>query len=174
MSAQFDIVIAGGGMVGISLALYLGEVLPAEKRIALVEGFPFPESLPGHKPEYHPSFDSRSTALSYSSKLIYQRLGVWQDLQQWLCPIQSIHVSNRGRFGSTLLEAQEHGWPALGYVVENAWLGATLAQVLHRQGRIELISPARVIDAQPSGARVTLRLEGASDIELHTLSLIHI
>ncbi|MBT3412002.1 MAG: 2-octaprenyl-6-methoxyphenyl hydroxylase [Halieaceae bacterium] len=172
MSAQFDIVIAGGGMVGISLALYLGEVLPAEKRIALVEGFPFPESLPGHKPEYHPSFDSRSTALSYSSKLIYQRLGVWQDLQQWLCPIQSIHVSNRGRFGSTLLEAQEHGWPALGYVVENAWLGATLAQVLHRQGRIELISPARVIDAQPSGAGVTLRLEGASDIELHTSLLV--
>ncbi len=172
MNTQFDIVIAGGGMVGISLALYLGEVLPAKKRIGLVEGYPFPEPAPEHKPEYHPSFDSRSTALSYSSKSIYQRLGVWEDLQQWLCPIESIHVSNKGRFGSTLLEASEHGWPALGYVVENAWLGATLAQVLHRQGRVELLSPARVTDAQPDGAGVTLRVEGAIDQELHTSLLV--
>ena len=81
MSTHYDIVIAGGGMVGISLALYLGETLSAETRICLVEGFPFPEPLPGHRADYHPSFDARSTALSYSSKLIYQRLGVWENLQ---------------------------------------------------------------------------------------------
>ena len=159
-------------MVGISLALYLGEVLPGDSRICLVEGYPFPEPLPGHKPEYHPSFDARSTALSYSSQLIYQRLGIWQDLQQWLCPIESIHVSNRGRFGSTLLEATEHGWPALGYVVENAWLGATLAQALHKQGRIELISPAKVIDAQPDDAGVCLRIEGKVERQINTRLLV--
>ena len=159
-------------MVGISLALYLGEVLPGDSRICLVEGYPFPEPLPGHKPEYHPSFDARSTALSYSSQLIYQRLGIWQDLQQWLCPIESIHVSNRGRFGSTLLEATDHGWPALGYVVENAWLGATLAQALHKQGRIELISPAKVIDAQPDDAGVCLRIEGKVERQINTRLLV--
>ncbi|MEP5568218.1 MAG: 2-octaprenyl-6-methoxyphenyl hydroxylase [Halioglobus sp.] len=172
MSDTFDIVIAGGGMVGISLALYLGEVLPNESRICLVEGYPFPEPLPGHKPEYHPSFDARSTALSYSSKLIYQRLKIWQDLQQWLCPIESIHVSNRGRFGSTLLEAKDHGWSALGYVVENAWLGATLAQALHKQGRIELISPAKVIDAQPDDAGVCLSIEGKRERKINTRLLV--
>ena len=172
MSDRYDIVIAGGGMVGISLALYLGEVLPGDSRICLVEGYPFPEPLPGHKPEYHPSFDARSTALSYSSQLIYQRLGIWQDLQQWLCPIESIHVSNRGRFGSTLLEATDHGWPALGYVVENAWLGATLAQALHKQGRIELISPAKVIDAQPDDAGVCLRIEGKVERQINTRLLV--
>ena len=39
MAEQRDIVIAGGGMVGISLALELGRVLPAATRITLVEGF---------------------------------------------------------------------------------------------------------------------------------------
>ena len=118
MSQQYDIVIAGGGMVGVSLAIYLAEVLPADTRICLVEGFPFPQPVPGHRPDYHPSFDARSTALSYSSRIIYERLGLWDALEQWLCPIETIHVSNRGRFGSTLMQASEHGWPALGYVVE--------------------------------------------------------
>ncbi len=162
MSQQYDIVIAGGGMVGVSLAIYLAEVLPADTRICLVEGFPFPQPVPGHRPDYHPSFDARSTALSYSSRIIYERLGLWDALEQWLCPIETIHVSNRGRFGSTLMQASEHGWPALGYVVENAWLGASLAQALHRQGKVELISPARVVDAEPGAERTRLTLEGGA------------
>jgi len=166
MGQQYDIVIAGGGMVGISLALYLASALPPQTSIALVEGYPFPEPQPGHRADYHPSFDARSTALSYSSRLIYQRLDLWADLQQWLCPIESIHVSNRGRFGSTLMHARDHGWEALGYVVENAWLGASLAQALHRQGRVELISPARVTDASPAGGMTRLSLEGCPYAEL--------
>ncbi len=141
MAEYRDIVIAGGGMVGASLALQLAAVLPEDLGICLVEGFPFPEAVPGHRPDYHPAFDARSTALSYSSKLIYERLGIWGDLSEWLCPIESIHVSSRGRFGSTLMQASEHDWPALGYVVENAWLGNALVQALHRQERVDLRSP---------------------------------
>ena len=172
MRQHYDIVIAGGGMVGISLAIYLAEVLPETTGIALVEGFPLPQPRPGHQPDYHPSFDARSTALSYSSRLIYERLGLWQGLQQWLCPIDSIHVSNRGRFGSTLMRADDHGWEALGYVVENAWLGASLAQALHRQGKVELINPARVTDACPTGEMTRLTLEGAEQPSLETALLV--
>jgi 2-octaprenyl-6-methoxyphenol hydroxylase len=83
MAAYSDIVIAGGGMVGVSLALQLGELLSEKVSITLIEGFPFPESLSGAVPSYHPSFDARSTALSYSSRLIYEKMGVWSDLEQW-------------------------------------------------------------------------------------------
>lgn len=172
MEDRREIVIAGGGMVGISLALYLAEVLPDEIRICLVEGFPFPEPLAGHRPDYHPSFDARSTALSYSSKLIYERLGIWDSLQQWLCPIASIHVSSRGRFGSTLMQAEDHGWPALGYVVENAWLGNSLVQALHRQGRVELLSPARVIDAQSTDDGILLSLDSDAVSQLRADLLV--
>ena len=89
-------------MVGISLALQLARLMPDETSICLVEGFPFPKVSADGRPEYHPSFDARSTALSYSTRLIYEQMQVWEDLQQWLCPIESIHVSSRGRFGSTL------------------------------------------------------------------------
>ena len=160
MSDYVDIVIAGGGMVGVSLALQLGAMLPPHTSILLVEGFPMPAPVADSLPDYHPAFDARSTALSYSSRLIYEKMQVWDDLCRWLCPIESIHVSSRGRFGSTLLRAGDHNWPALGYVVENSWLGNALIQQLHRRNRVEVRSPAKVVSATPAGAGVSLQLEG--------------
>ena len=172
MAEYRDIVIAGGGMVGASLALQLAAVLPEDVSLCLVEGFPFPQPEPGHRPDYHPAFDARSTALSYSTRLIYERIGVWEDLTRWLCPIEKIHVSSRGRFGSTLMEAAEHGWSALGYVVENAWLGNTLIQALHRQDRVELRSPCKVVAVEPRGNRVRLQLSGDQDAALDAALLV--
>lgn len=167
-----DIVIAGGGMVGASLALQLAAVLPEPVSICLVEGFPMPAPLAAGRPDYHPSFDARSTALSYSSRLVYEKIQVWEELSEWLCPIETIHVSSRGRFGSSLLRAVDYGWTALGYVVENAWLGNALIQALYRQGRVEIISPARVAAAVPEGRGMRLQLEGEAEIALETALLI--
>ena len=166
MKSSRDIVIAGGGMVGASLALQLAAVLPQELSICLVEGFALPAPLATGRPEYHPSFDARSTALSYSSRLIYEKMAFWDELHQWLCPIDSIHVSSRGRFGSSLLQADDYAWSALGYVVENAWLGNALLQALYRQGRVEILSPARVVAAMPEGQGMRLQLE---DTNLSTI-----
>jgi 2-octaprenyl-6-methoxyphenol hydroxylase len=166
MIAEQDIVVAGGGMVGISLALQLAGKLPVTTSICLVEGFPFPDTSADGRPEYHPSFDARSTALSYSTRLVYERMQVWDDLQEGLCPIESIHVSSRGRFGSTVMRAQDYGWPALGYVVENAWLGNALVQALYRQGRVEIRSPARVVGATADDRGMRLRLDGGEPEEI--------
>lgn len=172
MSIYRDIVIAGGGMVGVSLALQLGAMLPNDTTILLVEGFQLPKVVVDGEPEYHPSFDMRSTALSYSSRMIYEKMQVWEDLQKRLCAIEHIHVSSRGRFGSTLLQAEDYGWPALGYVVENAWLGNTLIQALYRQARVEVRSPARVLEATAAGSGVSLRLEGDVDTDIDTALLL--
>tara|TARA_R100000900_G_scaffold127863_1_gene102894 strand:- start:57547 stop:58794 length:1248 start_codon:yes stop_codon:yes gene_type:complete len=154
-----DIVIAGGGMVGISLALLLAEQLPATRSITLVEGFRLPPAA-GRVPDYHPAFDARSTALSYRSRSLYEQCGVWETLRRHTCAIETIHVSSRGRFGSSLLRASEHDWPALGHVVENPWLGQALLHVLRGRPGIELLNPARVVEAQASAGGMRLQLEG--------------
>lgn len=139
---HYDVVIAGGGMVGASLALSLSQHSQGELQILLIESFPL-KTQPG-QPVYTPSFDARSTALSYGSRLIYESLGVWPTLAQHCSPITQIHVSSRGAFGSTVMTAAEMQWPALGYVVENAWLGNSLMAALAEQGSVTLAAPATV------------------------------
>jgi 2-octaprenyl-6-methoxyphenol hydroxylase len=163
-----DIVIAGGGMVGVSLALQLGQLMSGQTSICLIENAPLPDPQASGKPKYHPSFDARSTALSYSSRLIYEKMGVWNDLKEWVCPIETIHVSTRGRFGSTVMDPKDLLWPALGYVVENAWLGSALVQALYRQGRVEVVSPARVLKATPGESGTALQIEGGRESQMTT------
>ncbi|EED31874.1 2-octaprenyl-6-methoxyphenyl hydroxylase [gamma proteobacterium NOR5-3] len=151
------IVIAGGGMVGLSLALLLHEQLPDATRITLVEGraLPAPGDAPGG---YHPSFDARSTALSYSTATLFRELGLWNALLPGLAAINQIHVSRRGRFGSSLLSSAEQGWDALGWVVENPCLGRTLLAAAHDCPRLSLRCPDRVTDATPRGPGVRVSL----------------
>lgn len=149
------IVIAGGGMVGLSLALLLEQQLPGA-RITLVEKARLPG--PGELGAYHPSFDARSTALSYSSIEVLRELGLWPALEPGLSPINEIHVSRRGRFGSSLLSSREMRWEALGWVVENAWLGRTLLAQAQRCERITLRCPAEVHAATPSTTGVQVQV----------------
>lgn len=158
---QYDLIIIGGGMVGASLAAAL---LPTAEelglRMALIEAQALPE---GGEPVFTPSYDARSTALAQGVRTLYRRMGIWSALEAHLTPIDQIHVSDRGRFGSTRLRAAEEGVPALGYVVENHWLGRVLISHLQRHAgaHLELISPAEVKTLVPgtSGNEILLQTE---------------
>ena len=108
MTEAVDILIAGGGPVGAALALALQDtghsVVLTEARDA------GPAGAGGTKPA-----DARAIALSYASRLILEHLQVWSGLAA--TPIETIHISQQGGFGRTLIRAAECGVPALGYVV---------------------------------------------------------
>ena len=153
-----DVAIAGGGLVGASLALALA---PLGFKVALAEAV-----APGGGD--HPSFDERTTALANGSVRIFQSLGVWRHMEREATPIRRIHVSDQGRFGVARIDAAEQGLEALGYVVPNRVMWAALWEGLRAASGIQLMAPARVIDtATVPGAR-TLRVEraGGEVIEL--------
>ena len=106
-SEAVDILIAGGGPVGAALALALEgsghSVVLAEARSADSSGA-----------RGATSGDARAIALSYSSHLILERLNAWSRLAA--TPIATIHVSQQGGFGRTLIRAADYALPALGYV----------------------------------------------------------
>ncbi len=138
-----SLAIIGGGLVGASLALALQDGARERGwRIHLIEPFE-----PGH--EYQPSYDARSTALSYGTRLIYQRLGLWERIAERAEPILRIHVSERGSFGAARLDCAREGVEALGYVVENAWIGHCLWQALDDQVVVRHC-PAEVERLEPS------------------------
>lgn len=151
---MWDVVIVGGGMVGASLALALQ---PLQLKVALIEAVAF-----GSRSQ--PAYDDRSVALSYGSSLIYQGMGIWQQLKTQVAPIKQIHVSDRGYFGATRIKAEQESVPALGYVVENRVLGQVLFDAL-AVGQLEIISPATVyeLEQKPDYVEVKIERQGLVD-----------
>ncbi|XOZ33048.1 2-octaprenyl-6-methoxyphenyl hydroxylase [Halomonadaceae bacterium KBTZ08] len=143
-----DVLIVGGGMAGASLALGLARHAPSLE-VAVVESSPLDPSV-DPQAQFQPSYDARATALAHGSRLIYEDLGVWPELAQAATPIEHIHVSSRGRPGTTRMHASEHGTPALGYVVDNGWLGLNLVSAL-QDTATHWLCPARVVTAQTAG-----------------------
>ena len=136
MESRYDVVIGGGGMIGSSLAIALA---PLGLRIAVVEAVARSE-------QRQPSFDDRSTALSRSTQRMYEAMGLWDDILPAATPIRRIHVSDRGRFGFSHIDAKEQGVEALGYVVINRVLGEVLQSALMSATNVDNLCPARVVD----------------------------
>lgn len=77
--------------------------------------------------------DTRTLALSHGARLILDRLGVWDRLED-VTPIRRIHISQRGALGVARLSADEASVPALGYVLPYALLTAALKRALADAG----------------------------------------
>jgi 2-octaprenyl-6-methoxyphenol hydroxylase len=149
---EFDLIIAGGGMVGGSLAVALAG-LPL--RVLVVEATPFADAG-------QPSYDDRATAISESSRRILDGIGCWGMLAAGAAPIREIHVSERGAFGAVRLRASEHGLACFGHVIENRALGAALWERIAASDRVEAWSPARVVGLVQEDDAVRVRIEGAA------------
>jgi 2-octaprenyl-6-methoxyphenol hydroxylase len=114
------IVIVGGGPVGSVLALALQQ-----------QNMPFTMLEARAKGASHG--DKRALALSYGSRLILEKLGVWEAVEAKATAIHTIHISQRGGLGRTKLNASEHKQPALGYVLPYGALTQALDEKLHEK-----------------------------------------
>jgi 2-octaprenyl-6-methoxyphenol hydroxylase len=150
-SKHYDIVIAGGGMIGTSLALALE---PLGLSVALVEAIP-------RRAAAQPSFDDRSTALSRSTQRMFVAMGLWPRIVAASTPIRTVHVSDQGRFGFSHIEAQEQGVEALGYVVINRVLGTVLQDALDNLESVDIFCPARIVDIELAPDKAAAEVEFA-------------
>lgn len=142
---QYDVIIIGGGMVGASLAIALGN---QKCRVAVIESVPFRSSL-------QPSYNDRSIALAYGSKKIFATMGLWDSLQSHVEAIHKIHISDRGHFGATRLDCRDENVEALGYVVDTRSLGKVLLDRLEQLENVDLLCPAELVDVDITEHSVT-------------------
>lgn len=157
---SYDVLVIGAGMVGASFALALSRAVSMQPcSVLVVESGRINES-----DSDSPSFDDRSTALSFGSAGIMQELSLWPELRDLATPIETIHVSDRGRFGSTMLRHDEQGVEALGYVVENRVLGHALNRALLSAAELELLSPARIDSVRPVRDGMAVELVDAREV----------
>ncbi|MFP1789674.1 FAD-dependent 2-octaprenylphenol hydroxylase [Lonsdalea quercina] len=131
---SFDVVIAGGGMVGLALACGLqGSGLS----IAVLEKQQVnaPSSLRGLAP--------RVSAINAASEQLLRRIGVWQTIAaQRISPYNAMSVWDRDSFGSISFNGEETGFSHLGHIIENDVIQQSLWQHAERARDITLIAPA--------------------------------
>lgn len=131
---DYDIIIAGGGLVGASLACALRN---ENVRIAVIEPVT-------PKMAEQPSYDDRGLALSHSTIQILDGLDIWQSVKKSANPIRRVHVSNQKHFGFVRLHADMMQVKALGYVVIARDLGQVLLKKIEEAKNIDVLCPANV------------------------------
>ncbi len=147
-SATADILVNGGGMVGLRMALALARagfsviVLDAQAAPAT------PAALQTGMTQ--PDFDSRVSALTAASQAWLASLGVWEPLAALrVCPYRDMQVWDADGTGAIHFTAEEVHASVLGHIVENRLLCAVLHQALLQQ-------PAAVVRNGVALAKATL------------------
>ena len=155
-----DVIIAGAGMAGATLALSLAR---AGLKPLLVDPAPFETQLA-------PTFDGRASAIAYAAFRQWRALGLADALAPHAQRIEQILVTDGRapgaatpaalpfhlRFDSAEIADRSDGEP-LGYLLENRQIRAVLSQAVIEAG-IPVLAPAKVASAafEKGGAVVTL------------------
>ncbi len=167
---QFDVVIAGGGLVGRMLALALARYAPQGFRIALIDAEPAQAE--------RTAADARALALSAATKNLLSALNLWDELAPAAQPIESIEITDsplnadlRPHFLGFGDELVQNGTGA--FMVEHGDLARVLAVAVVAEPTIAIHASDRVtgFTADPfngavslaSGASIAARLLVAAD-----------
>ncbi|OXI72391.1 2-octaprenyl-6-methoxyphenyl hydroxylase [Burkholderia sp. AU28863] len=143
---DYDLAIVGAGPVGLALAGWLARRSATQHAsIALIDA---------REPAASAN-DPRAIAVSHGSRVLLDTLAWPADAT----PIEHIHVSQRGHFGRTLIDRDEHALAALGYVVRYGSIVQALAGAV-RGTRIDWLTSTTARAPQQDADGVTLTLDG--------------
>jgi len=157
--ARVDILIAGGGMVGLPLGLALAQ---GGLKVLIVDTVPAAKVLDPH-------FDGRVSALAYASVRMLKALKVWEGLEPHAQPIREILVTD-GQAGkpaspfSLHFDAQEVGADALGHIAENRHIRAALYRAVEACAGLELRALAAVKSLIVKTGGAVARLQDGEEI----------
>jgi len=152
MERLCDVIIGGGGMVGLTLGLAL-----ARGGLNVVLADPLPQSSVTDA-----RFDGRVSALAHAAVRMFEALGIWEHLAPHAEAIRDILVTD-GRPGrapspfSLHFDADEVGAP-LGHIAENRFIRASQHAVAAVTPNLTLVSPAALDDLAVDAQGVTATL----------------
>ncbi|MEJ2118584.1 MAG: FAD-dependent monooxygenase, partial [Alphaproteobacteria bacterium] len=153
---RFDIVIAGGGFVGLTIARGLACSAPGMFRIAVIERMPPEVARAG-------AFDGRAVALIAAAKNMLETLDVWPRIAGEAQSVTGIDITD-SRLESAKREPLVHFNTLLGgddpaaFIVENNVLRRALMEAVSEHSDISVFAPDTVagVTLSEGGARVTL------------------
>ncbi|MEM6602671.1 MAG: UbiH/UbiF/VisC/COQ6 family ubiquinone biosynthesis hydroxylase [Pseudomonadota bacterium] len=150
----YDVIIAGGGMAGMVMALCLAKIGLSP---LIIEKAPAPDLT---KKEY----DGRNTALNSASIVMLQNLKIWDKLEPFAQPINDIIVSDgtvRGGASSFFLHFDHRhlGETPLGYFVENPDFRAVLQEEINASDQIDMLFEEHIEDISYEREKIALKTQ---------------
>ncbi|MBD2128729.1 FAD-dependent hydroxylase [Microcoleus sp. ZQ-A2] len=146
---DYDLAIAGGGIVGATLACALKN---SGLSVVLIEAQP-PSLAVARRQAY---------ALSLLSGRILQGIGVWENILPQITSYQQIRLSDADHPGIVQFHPSDLGMDDLGYVGEHRPLLQSLYDFLADCPNVSWLCPAEVVNVeyQPSGVEIKVRVDG--------------
>jgi 2-octaprenyl-6-methoxyphenol hydroxylase len=136
-----DVAIAGGGLVGATLAIALAQ----HNLTSIVIDCQHPdEATTGEN-------DGRTTAVSYGSRQILEKLDIWEKINPHAEPIAHINIFQQSSLSETpttpwavYFNPEDTGNLPIGYMVENSVLRKALVDTARTISAIQWIAPAQI------------------------------
>jgi len=144
----YDVIVAGGGLAGLSLTALLAD---RGVRVLCLDRDPPPVQMAEN-------FDVRTTAISFGSREILKKAGIWDALEDGACAIDVIHILDGGGPVRLVFDKVEAGNKSFGWIVENRDLRAAMLARVKKLDKATHIAPAAIADvsADQDVASVTL------------------
>lgn len=151
-AVDYDVAIAGAGIVGLTLACALQD---SGLRVALIEANP-PETGLSHR---------RAYALTLMSGRIFTGLGVWPDILPHITTFQRICLAEEHDPAVVDLQPGDLNTPELGYVGEHGVLLKALQIKLQQASHVQWWCPAELVHSEYGDHHVTLTLKHKGQVQ---------
>lgn len=147
---RVDVIIVGGGLVGMTLARAL---CVHGLETAVVDTADLSTTLT-------PAFDGRCSAIAAAAAKLFQAIGVWDQLAEVAQPIRDIRVTDGASPLFLHFDGQAVGGEPLGYMFENRMLRAALMKTAAATDGLHLFAPDRLVDWTRGPGKVEAVLAG--------------
>jgi 2-octaprenylphenol hydroxylase len=182
-SNEFDVIIVGGGMVGLTMTLLLAHKFSEDEKfkIALIDGQADAGNVKSAKDVADAknqttkqstakttvnSFTPRVSALTHASQKLMDSLGLWQEqIAQSACPYENMYVWDAEGTGNINFSALDIHQEALGHIVENSVIVNALQEALAQHANITSFTGKQVASYQNQGEQQVLRLAGGTELQ---------
>jgi 2-octaprenyl-6-methoxyphenol hydroxylase len=143
-----DVVVLGGGLVGLSTAAALGQ--GGLRVIAVDREQPATAAAD--------PFDGRGSAIAWGSAQALRGIGLWSMLDAHAAPIEEIRVSDGDSRLFLHYDHEQVGGNPLGYIIENRFIRRALYARLAALPSVTLLAPAHAVRVDRSGDGVSAAL----------------
>jgi len=171
---KFDLLIVGGGMVGLTLALAIRQ--QSELSVAIVDNAP----VEGQSDELNDEPEVRVSAINAASQQMFNNLNVWQDIiAQRAQPYHNMHIWDKAGYGQLdfALEDVSHsavgnGPEQLGFIIENKAIRNALWHKAAQDSGIEFFTKNKLQQLNPTDNEVFATFEHNSDTNSQAMPIV--